>query len=168
MPTLIRRQDDDQFVLGDDPFTAVDDDEGLPPGDVIISFTRFQAEGDRLLAEGRAIGVRLEPAEEVEALAYDLPRIAVVALAFPKYRDGRAYTAARLLRERFNYRGEVRAVGEVLREQAGFMVRCGFDAFAPADGASPHDWAQAVHRHRHVYQRAADLRAPAYVEREGG
>ncbi len=168
MPTLIRRQEDDQFILADDPFTAVADDEGLPPGDVIISFTRFQAEGDRLLAAGRAVGVRLEPAEEVEALAYDLPRIAVVALAFPRYRDGRAYTAAYLLRRRLGYAGEVRAVGEVLRDQAGFMARCGFDAFAPADGASPEDWAHAVHRHRHVYQRAADLRVPAYLERERG
>lgn len=168
MPTLIRRQEDDQFSLADDPFTTVADDAPLPPGDVIVSFTRFQAEGDHLLAEGRAVGVRLEPAEEVEALAYDLPRIAVVALAFPKYRDGRAYTSAHLLRQRLGYAGEVRAVGEVLREQAGFMVRCGIDAFVPADGATPQDWAHAVHRHRHVYQRAADLRVPAYVEREGG
>lgn len=168
MPTLIRRQDDDQFSLADDPFTAVADDAPLPSGDVIVSFTRFQAEGDRLLAEGRAVGVRLEPADEVEALAYDLPRIAVVALAFPKYRDGRAYTSAHLLRQRLGYAGEVRAVGEVLREQAGFMVRCGIDSFVPADGATPQDWAHAVHRHRHVYQRAADLRVPAYVEREGG
>ena len=168
MPTLIRRQGDDQFILADDPFTTVADDEPLPPGDVIVSITRFQAEGDRLLAEGRAVGVRLEPAEDVEALAYDLPRIAVVALAFPKYRDGRAYTSAHLLRQRLGYAGEVRAVGEVLREQAGFMVRCGIDAFVPADGATPQDWAHAVYRHRHVYQRAADLRVPAYVERAGG
>ena len=69
---------------------------------MIISLTRFQAEGERLLGEGRAVGVRLESHEEVEALAYDLPRLAVVALAFPKFRDGRAYhrraAAARALR----------------------------------------------------------------------
>ena len=66
--------------------------------------------------------MRLEAGEEVEALAYDLPRIAIVALVFPKFRDGRHYTSARLLRERYGYSGEVRAVGDVLREQAGFMV----------------------------------------------
>ena len=88
MPTLIKL-DAGRFVLANDPFTAVADDEGLPLGDVIISFTRFQAEGDRLLGEGRAVGVRLEPDEEVEALAYDLPRISLVAVAFPKFRDGR-------------------------------------------------------------------------------
>lgn len=152
----------------DDPFTAVTDDEALPHGDVIISLTRFQREGDALLSEGRAVGVRLEPHEEVEALTYDLPRIAVVAPAFPKYRDGRAYTAARLLRERFGFKGEIRAVGDVLREQAGFMVRCGFDAFEPADGSTPEQWERATHRFRHVYQRAADQREPAYVERAEG
>jgi uncharacterized protein (DUF934 family) len=165
MPTRIKLKDG-QFVLAEDPFTHVGDDEGLPPGDVIISLTRFQADGDRLLSEGRSIGVRLEPAEEVEALAYDLPRIAVVAVAFPKYRDGRGYTAARLLRDRYGFKGEVRAVGEVLREQAGFMARVGVDAFEPADGSTPEQWAHAVRRHRHVYQRAADSRTPAFAERE--
>ena len=104
---------------------------------------------------------------EAAALAYDLPRIAVVALAFPGYRDGRAYTSARILRERYGFKGEVRAVGDVLREQAQFMVRCGFDAFTPADGSSPEEWAAAAGRFRHVYQRAADDRRPAFVEREG-
>jgi uncharacterized protein (DUF934 family) len=166
MPLLIKLKDG-EMVSVEDPFTAVPDEESTPKGDVIISLTRFQAEGEALLSEGRSIGVRLESGEEVEALAYDLPRLAVVALAFPKFNDGRAYTSAQLLRGRFGYQGEVRAVGEVLREQAGFMVRTGFDAFVPADNASPADWARAASRHRHVYQRAADGRVPAFVEREG-
>ena len=165
MPTRIRLQDE-VFALAEDPFTAIADDQDIAPGDVIISLTRFQAEGDRLLSEGRAVGVRIEPAEEVEALAYDLPRLAVVAVAFPKYRDGRGYTSARILRERLGFKGEIRAVGEVLREQAGFMTRCGVDGFEPADGSTPDQWAHAVRRHRHVYQRAADARPPAFVERE--
>jgi uncharacterized protein (DUF934 family) len=164
MPTRIRLQDG-RFSLAEDPFTFVADDVPLAPGDVIISLSRFQTDGDRLLSEGREVGVRLESDEEVEALAYDLPRIAVIALDFPKFRNGRAYTSARLLRERFGYKGEVRAVGDVLREQAGFMVRCGFDAFEPADGSTLEDWERATHRFRHVYQRSVDGRAPAFVER---
>jgi uncharacterized protein (DUF934 family) len=164
MPTRIRLEDG-KFALADDPFTAVSDDAEIPHGDVIISLTRFQAEGDRLLSESRLVGVRLESDEEVEALAYDLPRLAVVALAFPKFGDGRAYSYAKILRERYGYKGEVRAVGDVLREQAGFMVRCGFDAFEPADGATPEAWAKAAHRFRHVYQRAADHRRVAFEER---
>ena len=165
MPTLIELKDG--VCRGvEDPFTQVADDEPLPPGDVIISLTRFQAEGDRLLSDGRRVGVTLAAEEEVEALAYDLPRLSLVALNFPKYRDGRAYTNARLLRERFRFGGQVRAVGDVLREQAGFMVRVGFDAFAPADDASANEWQAAARRCRHVYQRSADGRAPAFAERE--
>ncbi|WP_337187192.1 DUF934 domain-containing protein [Phenylobacterium sp.] len=166
MPTLIELKDG-VCRPAEDPFTHVADDEDLPPGDVIVSLTRFQQEGDRLLSEGRLVGVRLKSDEEVEALAYDLPRLSLVALDFPKYRDGRAYTNARLVRERYGFKAEVRAVGDVLREQAGFMARVGFDAFEPADDASANEWQAAIRRYRHVYQRAADGRAPAFVEREG-
>lgn len=166
MPTLIKSDASGRMTLAEDPFTNVCPDQGLPPGDVIIPLAQFQADGDRLLGEGRKVGVRLTSDEEVEALAYDLPRISVVALEFPKFRDGRAFTSARLLRERYDFKGEVRAVGDVFREQAGFMLRCGFDAFEPADGSTPEAWERTAHRFRHVYQRAADRRAPAFIERE--
>jgi uncharacterized protein (DUF934 family) len=150
-----------------DRFVSVLDEEPLPDaGGVILSFARFQAEGDALLDHGRSVGVRMEVDQAVEDLAYDLPRISVVALAFPKFRDGRQYSQARILRERFGYVGEIRAVGDVLREQAGFMVRCGFDAFEPSDGSTPQEWVATAFRFRHVYQRAADDRQPAFVERE--
>lgn len=165
MPTYIRLRDG-VFTLAEDPFIVAGDDQPIPPGDLIISLARFQAEGEGLLSEGRAVGVRLESDEAIEALAYDLPRLAVVALAFPKFGDGRAYTSAKILRERYDYKGEIRAVGDVLREQAGFMVRVGFDAFEPADGSTVEDLQRAVHRFRHVYQRSADRRAPAFAERE--
>jgi len=164
MPTLIKLHQG-RAALANDPFTHVADDQDLPQGDLIISLARFEAEGDRLLSEGRAVGVRIEAGEEVEVLAYDLPRIALVALAFPKFRDGRQYSNARVLRERLGYLGEVRAVGDVLREQALFMLRCGFDAFEPADGSEADQWEAATRRYHHVYQRAADGRPPAYVER---
>ena len=164
MPTLIRWTGQ-SAVAAEDPFTAVADEVPIPPGDVIVSLQRFQAEGERLLAEGRKVGVRIESTEAVEDLERDLPRLAVVALAIPKFRHGQAYSSARILRERFGYGGEVRAVGEVLREQARFMARCGVDAFEPADGSSARDWGHVIGRYRHVYQRAADGRAPAFVER---
>ena len=132
-----------------------------------MTLARFQSEGDGLMACGRRVGVRLQPSEEAEALAYDLPRLAVVELNFAKFRDGRPYSNARLLRERYGYDGEVRAVGEVLREQAQFMLRCGFDAFVPADGLTVEDWERAARRFRHVYQRSTDGRTPAFVERGG-
>ncbi len=166
MPTLIKLTDG-VFALAEDPFTAVADAQEIPPGDVIVSLARFQSEGGALLSEGRSVGVRLEAGESVEALAYDLPELAVVALAFPKFGDGRAYSAARLLRERFGFKGQVRAVGDVLREQAGFMARCGFDAFEPADGSTVEEWERATHRFRHAYQRSNDGRIAAFEERGG-
>jgi uncharacterized protein (DUF934 family) len=156
---------DGRFGLAEDGFLAIEDDAAAPEGDVIVSFARFQADAGALLGRSGAIGVRVEPDQSIDDLAYDLPRIAVVALAFPKFKDGRAYTSARLLRERYGFAGEIRAVGDVLREQASFMVRCGFDAFEPADGSTPEQWAAAAGRYRHVYQRGADGREPAFVER---
>jgi len=165
MPKLIRLTASGAEWV-DDRFTTVTDDEDVPHGDVIISLKRYLAEGEALASNSRDVGVFLEPGEAVEALAYDLPRIPVVALTFGKYRDGRAFTEARLLRERFDYAGEVRAVGpSVLREQAVFMVRCGFDVFDAADGSTPEQWAATAGRFRHVYQRASDGREPVFAER---
>ena len=155
------------FDWEEDRFTLLADEDEVPAGDVIVSLKRFMADGEQLLSD-RKVGVKLEPTEQVEDLVYDLPRLAVVALAFPSHRDGRNLSAARLLRQRYGYRGELRAVGEVLREQAQHMVRCGIDAFAPADDSTPDTWDRAVHRYRHVYQRAADERTPAFVERGTG
>ncbi len=166
MPTLIRL-DAGGFVEVADRFHGVEGEELIPDGGgVILPLARFEADGSRLLDEGRPMGVLLQPDEPVEALAYDLPRLAAVVLHFPRFRDGRPYSSAALLRTRFGFRGEVRAMGDVLREQAREMVRCGFDAFAPADGSSAADWGAASGRYRHVYQTAADHRAPAFVERE--
>ena len=166
MPKLIELANG-EARWADDAFVNVTDEDAIPDsGDVILSLARFEAEGDALLSSNsRRIGVRIESDQEIEVLAYDLPRIAVVALAFPKFRDGRAYTSARLLRERFKYDGQIRAVGDVLQEQVGFMVRCGFDAFEPSDGATPEVLTKAANRFRHVYQRAADARAIALDER---
>lgn len=165
MPTLIRLADG-RFSADENLFVDVADDDAIPEGPVILSLTRFQTDGDALVSAGRPVGVRIQADEVVEDLAYDLPRLALVALVFPKYRDGRAYSSAALLRQRLGYAGEVRAVGDVLREQAGFMVRCGIDAFRPADGSTPDDWAAAAGRYRHVYQRAVDDRAPAFEARD--
>ena len=171
MPKLIERGPDGgpAFIEAVDAFVHLADDEAPPAdvGDVIVSFARFQADGEALLAEGRRVGVRLKPDEPVEGLAYDLPRLAMVALDFPKFRDGRAFSSAALLRERYGYAGQIRAVGEVLRDLAKDMVRCGFDAFEPADGSTPQQWARSALRFRHVYQSAADGRPPASRERTG-
>jgi uncharacterized protein (DUF934 family) len=161
---MLIRLENDHFHTVEDRFTAVGDDDALT-GDsaVMLSLARFEADGPALLAVGRDVGVRVGPADRIEALADDLPRLALVALEFPKYRDGRAYSSAVLLRERFGFGGELRAVGDVLIDQAWNMVRCGFDAFETTVG--PNAWAAAARRYRHVYQASADNRVPAFAER---
>lgn len=171
MPKLIKLDGPDSNGIGarwtEDEFVFVPDEEQIPAkGDIIVSLARLLGEGDALLSSGRRVGVRLQPHEQIETLAYDLPQLAVVELAFAKFRDGRPYSNVRILRGRLQYRGEVRAIGDVLREQALHMTRCGFDAFIPADGSTPEAWMAAARRYRHVYQRAADERPPIYVERD--
>jgi uncharacterized protein (DUF934 family) len=165
---MLIRWRDGAAHAAEDPFTLVGDDQPIPQGDVIVSLARLQSEGGWLESQGRALGVRLAAAEPPEVLAGALGRLAVVALEFPKHRDGRAFSAARVLRDRLGFAGELRAVGDVLLDHAFLMIRCGFDAFEPADGSTPEAWTRAAGRFRHVYQRASDERTPAFAERGRG
>lgn len=162
MPTLIRLEHG-EFRAAEDRWSALADADPLPPGEAPLLVSAARLEGDEPLAE-RPLGVLLTVEDAVEAVAPRVNRLSLVALDFPKFRDGRALTAARLLRERWRFGGEVRAVGDVRRDQAFHMVRCGFDAFLPADGSTPEEWARSATRHHHVYTAASDGRAPAYAE----
>lgn len=116
-------------ALVEDPWRYADADGALPDGDVIVPYARFRAEREALLARNGGLGVRLAPDDDPAAIAGDLDRLGVIALGFPKFTDGRAYSQARLLRERLGFKGELRAVGDVLRDQLLLMKRSGFDAF---------------------------------------
>jgi uncharacterized protein (DUF934 family) len=167
MPKLIKLHGETAADWSNDAYVRLTDEDATPgSGAVILPLARFQAEGAALLDAGRSVGVLLEPGEAVEDIIDDLPRLSLVALNFPKYRDGRAYSSARLLRDRYGFDGELRAVGDVLREQASHMIRCGFNSFEAADNSSPADWLAASQRYSHVYQRGADSREPASVERD--
>jgi uncharacterized protein (DUF934 family) len=113
-----------------DSFHDATQAETLPAaGAVIVTYEQWQAQRAALLGRGTPLGVRLRSDQPPELLAGDLAHFALVALEFPKFRDGRAYSYARLLRERYGFAGELRAVGDVLLEQLFFMLRTGFDAF---------------------------------------
>lgn len=95
---------------------------------LIVPLARFLAEPERWLGRSGPLGVEVSAGEPVEALQPHLARLRLVALVFPKFSDGRSYSAARLLRERFGYTGEIRATGEVLSDQIPLMRRCGIDS----------------------------------------
>jgi uncharacterized protein (DUF934 family) len=145
-----------------DPWRELADDESVPAGQpVLVSFARWQAERDTLLGRNAPVGVRVPNSQPIAALVPDLGRLELIALEFPKFNDGRAYTQARLLRERYGYRGELRATGNVLRDQLFFMQRCGFDAFVPAKPNAAAAWNAAMSEIDVVYQPATDDRLPA-------
>lgn len=151
-----------------DPWVFVDDGAPLPAtGAVVVSLPRWLAERTDLLDRGGPLGVRLASHDQAGALAGDLDHLALIALEFPSFRDGRAYTTARLLRERWGYRGEVRAVGNVLRDQLAFMHRCGFDAYDVADVAAAELFRAALGEISVVYQATGDGRLPASRQRRG-
>ncbi|MCB1888139.1 MAG: DUF934 domain-containing protein [Rhodocyclaceae bacterium] len=105
----------------------------VPAGPVIVPLALWQSAAGELADRGD-LGVWLAPDEDPAELADALPSLAVVAIEFPKFADGRGYSSAALLRSRYGYRGELRAIGEVLRDQFFYLTRCGFDALQPAEG----------------------------------
>jgi uncharacterized protein (DUF934 family) len=113
-----------------------------------------------------ATAVRIEPGDDARALLPHLDRLALVEVSFPAYRDGRGYSAARILREA-GYAGELRASGDVLVDQIAFMRRCGFDSFAPDKPLDQAALERALGRYHHAYQKAADGRTPIWALRHG-
>jgi uncharacterized protein (DUF934 family) len=121
---------------------------------------------DAFLDQSNATAVRLESDDDARALLPHLDRLALIEIAFPKFRDGRGYSSARILREA-GYTGELRAQGDVLVDQISFMRRCGFDSFAPETALNPDDVAAALNRFDNVYQKAADGAQPIWKLRHG-
>ena len=148
-------------VVGD-PWRNAAAGEPLPAdGPVVVPFERWRAERETLLGRNAPLGVRLANTHKVEDLAADVDRLELVVLEFPKFVDGRAYSQARLLRERYGYRNELRATGNVLRDELQFMQRCGFDAFEIDDPRAADIFRSAIAEIGVFYQPAADGRATA-------
>ena len=136
---------------------------GTSPDDVQFRFRddevadHAQVTVDAFLEQSNAAAVRIEPGDDARALIPHLERLRLVEVNFPAFGDGRGYSSARILREA-GYTGELRAVGEVLVDQIGYMRRCGFDSFAPDTPIDEDDAQAAFARWPFEYQRAADGR----------
>lgn len=122
--------------------------------DLIVPLTLWREHSHALKARDGGLGVWLDSDEEVEEIVDDLAHFQVIALNFPIFTDGRHYSSARLLRERYGYTGEIRAIGDVLRDQLFFMQRCGFDAFAVRPDRDPYDALQSLSDFQVTYQAA--------------
>jgi uncharacterized protein (DUF934 family) len=148
---------DKQIV--DDAWHLVKDDEAAG-SHAIVSLARWNAEKDVLKATG-PVGVVLRSAESPADIT-DLPALALVAVDFPAFTDGRGYTSARLLKSRFGFQGEVRAVGDVMRDEMFLMHRCGIDSFAVKPGKNIEKALSAFDDFSVTYQAAADDERPLF------
>lgn len=150
----------------DDSYITLADDAAVPgTGDIIVSLPRFLRERSALLARSGSLGVRLPSDTPPEDLAPLLSQLSLIAIEFPKFGDGRGYTTARILRERLKFAGELRAVGNVLRDQMFYMQRCGFNAFELTSGKSLESALGAFTEFSVTYQAAADDPRPLYRRR---
>ena len=144
---------------------AVDGAELPDDGAILVPAARFLEDSEALLKRAGKVGVIWPNNRDLDDLVPYLDRLAAVALVFPSFRDGRAYSQARLLRERHGYDGEMRATGQVLRDQFVFMSRAGFDAFEVKKDADADAFAATMKRYSVFYQPTGDGRVTALNRR---
>jgi uncharacterized protein (DUF934 family) len=143
------------------------DGGSLPAGDIIVPLALWRSAREALLARPGRIGVWLDSHEDPAAIAEDLRHIQVVAVNFPKMGDGRGFSTARLLRERYGWKGELRAVGDIFRDQLFFLSSCGFDSFALREGEDPQEALAGFSVFSEAYQGSVERPLPLFRRRQG-
>ena len=133
--------------------------------DYIVPLQLWREHAHALKARDGGLGVWLDSDEEAEEIGEDVGHFQVIALNFPAFTDGRNYSNARLLRDRYKFTGELRAIGDVLRDQLFYMARCGFDAFAVRADKDPEDALQSLKDFSVTYQAATDEPLPLFRRR---
>jgi len=156
--------------IGADPWSFLADDQGADQGgDVIVSVGRLMREAESLSnrEKGGRLGVKILTSDAIEEIAPYMNQLALVAVDFPIYRDGRGYSTARLARERYHFSGDLRAIGDVLQDQLFAMLRCGFSSFMLKAKDPEAAFAQAARTFSLVYQPSTDRRATIWSRRLG-
>lgn len=139
--------------------------EALPAGPIAVGLAAWRARRTELRARREAIGVWLEPDDDPAELVPDLPSLGLVAVHFPKFTDGRGYSTAALLRTRHHYAGELRAFGDVGRDQLFYLKRCGFDSFSLAAQRDPEAAITSLEDFSLRYQGSVDDPVPLFRKR---
>ncbi len=156
MPLIKNDQlvDDPWYVLDDEGAASVSDD-----ADIVVSYERWTKDRESLVSRNGRLGVKLSSDQPPSLIEDDLKHLDLVAVEFPRFTDGRGFSYARLLRERYGFTGEVRAVGHWFRDQMVFLQRCGIDAFEADEDRALVEWSEAQREISVVYQPAADDRS---------
>ncbi|MEX0732050.1 MAG: DUF934 domain-containing protein [Aquisalimonadaceae bacterium] len=152
-------------TIVDDHWQHIADEDTLPVGDITVSWQRWNDERDALLARDGKVGVRLNGDVPVAELPNGLEQLDLVAVEFPAFKDGRCYSHARLLRVRHGYLGEIRAVGDVLRDQLAYMERVGINAFEVREDRSVEDALNAFSEISVDYQGMSGTSSPLHRRR---
>ncbi len=167
MPMLIRNG---QNVVNDWQLISVDAGldkiEGTDTmSNVIVPLAMWLTEKETLTRSGRTIGVWLDSEDDPYSVANDIATLPLIALKFPSFRDGRAYSSAAILRSRLHFKGELRAIGDVLRDQLYYMQKCGFDSFELSDGVKTEDALSAFSDFHTGYQSTVTEPTPLFRRR---
>ena len=161
MPQVVK----DNQVVEDNWLTVAEDAESLPQGDILLTYAQWQNFSDQLSAHEGNIGVIIDGNAEIEEIIQPLLSLPLIAINFPKFVDGRGFSSARLLRERYNYHGEIRAVGGFIRDQLYLLNRCGFNAFKFDDASDLNESVKSLEDFSETYQVSADQKDPLFRRR---
>jgi len=151
----------DDWVVLEDGRTEI----AAAGGKVIVTLARWRAEREALLARHAAVGVLVPNTADIEAVFPEIGDRPLIALQFPAFADGRALSQAVVLRKRLGFRGELRAVGDVIRDLVFWLGRCGFDSIVPRKDQSPEACREALNEFTVAYQAAADDHTPVWIRR---
>lgn len=169
MPNIIRGTLFEGGRVVSDSWFAVADQAELdalaPEVDVIVPVALWHANQEALNARPGSVGLAVRPDDDVYELRGKVARFELIAIQFPAFTDGRGFSSARLLRERLGFVGELRAVGDILPDQIFYLLRCGFNAFAPREAAHVQDILRAYTTFHEAYQRSVERPTPLFRRR---
>ena len=161
MPQVLK----DNRLIDDSWTLLTEDSESLPSGDILLSYSQWQTFSDQLDSHDGSVGVIIEGNADIEDIIEPLLKLPLIAINFPKFADGRAFSSARLIRERYEYTGEIRAVGGFIRDQLYYLSRCGFNAFKFDDSVDLTESAKSLEDFSEAYQVSVDQESPLFRRR---
>jgi uncharacterized protein (DUF934 family) len=161
MPQILKNTE----VVSDSWIQLDETAESLPTGNVLLSYEQWQNFADQLSNHSGSLGIWLEGHAEIEQIIEPLLDLPLIAINFPKFADGRGFSSARLIRERYNYSGELRAIGGFIRDQLYLLKRCGFNAFQFSDENELSDAAESLKDFSENYQVSVDQENPLFRRR---
>ena len=167
MPKLIKNAEiiDNTCQTLEKDFSGTVDDVLAIQHPVLVPKAFWLSNAEQLSTQA-TIGVWLDSDEGPEALEPYLSKLSLIAINFPKFADGRGYSYARILRDRFRYKGELRAMGDILHDQMFYLMRCGFDAFAVREDKDAHIVIEGLNDFSEYYQASTNEKTPLFRRRE--